>query len=104
VNLGYAARHFLFSPLSLPGMETAMQADATGLNRRGSLARGYFHKFPDQPVLRLRVAPGEAYIAPTESISHDGSTQDQTGWDLTLTARGRFLADSIEVRQGGPQS
>jgi hypothetical protein len=104
VNLGYAARHSLFSPLSLPGMETAMQADATGLNRRGNLARGYFRKFPDQSVLRLRVAPGEAYIAPTESISHDGSTQDQTGWDLTLTVRSRFLADLIEVQQGGPQS
>ncbi|MFE5513874.1 hypothetical protein ACFQ9J_25415 [Streptomyces sp. NPDC056529] len=28
-------------------------------------------------ILRIRLAPGEGYIAPTEYLLHDGSTQDQ---------------------------
>jgi hypothetical protein len=90
INLGSSARYFLFSPLSLTGMELAMAPDGRNLDRRGDLARAFFRRFPDQPVLRLRVTPGEAYIAPTENISHDGSTLDQAGWDLTLTVRGWF--------------
>jgi len=104
INLGSSCRHFLFSPVSLSGMELAMKAEGMKLNPRGDLARGYFRSFPSHPILRLRVGPGEAYIAPTESISHDGSTQDHTGWDLTLTVRGRFLADSIKFQQGEPKS
>jgi hypothetical protein len=28
-------------------------------------------------VIRVRLAPGEGYIAPTEYLLHDGSTEDQ---------------------------
>ena len=40
--------------------------------------------FPDYPVVRLTIRPGEAYIAPTENLIHDGSTLGMTSPDLAL--------------------
>jgi hypothetical protein len=91
INLGYESRYFLFSPISVAAMRVAMQAPENDYSKRGDLARAFFRMFPHSPILRLKVDPGEAYIAPTEIISHDGSTDGQTGWDLTLTVRGRFV-------------
>lgn len=94
INLGYESRYFLFSPRSISALRQARSHP--GMNLADSeLARAYLRAFPDSPVIRLRVDPGEAYIAPTECISHDGSTQGQSGWDLTLTVRGRFMSPSL---------
>jgi hypothetical protein len=41
--------------------------------------------YPTYPVVRLRIGPGEGYIAPTENVIHDGSTIGMTKWDLYLT-------------------
>jgi len=38
--------------------------------------------------VRLAVAPGEAYIAPTENMIHDGSTLGMRHEDLQVTLRG----------------
>jgi hypothetical protein len=45
---------------------------------------------PDYPVTRVRVDPGEAYIAPTENIIHDGSSLGQRFSDVHVTIRGYF--------------
>jgi len=54
--------------------------------------------FPDQFVLRLGVAPGEAYIAPTENLIHDASSMWMGDSDLSLTIlaqlRGRAGSDA----------
>jgi hypothetical protein len=57
------------------------------------LAHLFFETFPDYPVVRIRVAPGEAYIAPTENMVHDGSTDEQSQIDVTLTVLGTFPPD-----------
>lgn len=49
------------------------------------------------PAVRLRIGPGEAYIAPTDNIIHDGSTVGMTGWDLYFTVIGYFGAQPIET-------
>ena len=42
--------------------------------RRFSLiGREFMERFPDVPVVRCRIGPGDAYIAPTENLVHDGS-------------------------------
>jgi hypothetical protein len=46
--------------------------------------------FPDYPVLRLTIRPGEAYIAPTENVVHDSTTEGKTESDVTITLLGEF--------------
>ena len=45
--------------------------------RTEEIVRDYFQRFPNSSIFRLCVAPGEAYIAPTDNLIHDGSTARQ---------------------------
>jgi hypothetical protein len=55
-----------------------------------NLARRFLTLFCDYPVLRLRIQPGEAYIAPTENVVHDGSSMEMSVADISLSLRGRL--------------
>jgi hypothetical protein len=101
VNVGAGSRHLLFVPMSAAAIVGALAArqiyvltdeaalrDSTG---RCDLARRYLEVFPDQPVLRLRVLPGEAYVAPTENLIHDGSSEEAVDRDISVTVRGFFV-------------
>jgi hypothetical protein len=96
VNLGSEARCFIFCPVSLLSFTLAdhinQRADASEVGRE-MLAR-----YQDLPVLSLEVCPGEAYVAPTEMIIHDGSTAGTKTNDLTFTILGRIYAP--DSRQG----
>jgi len=101
VNIGRGSRQFLFVPkpaaeavrelalrrIDVLSDEQALR-DSTG---RLDLARRYLEVFPDTPVLRLRVLPGEAYIAPTENLIHDGSSDESIESDISVTVRGFFV-------------
>jgi len=41
-------------------------------------------------MVRIKVRPGQAYIAPTENIFHDGSTLGTSEVDRHMTCRGHF--------------
>jgi uncharacterized protein len=96
INLGLEDRYFLYINVSLSRMPDMLtQAGHDELRHcdpGGALGTAFFRAFPNYPVVRIRIAPGEAYIAPTENLLHDGSTEGQSGWDLTLTLRGRFTS------------
>ncbi len=67
LNLGREERAFLYVPLA---------TESIGL--KGSGVARFFEANPSCPVLRLRLAPGEAYIAPTEHVlprRNDGSSR-----------------------------
>lgn len=100
INLGAGRRALQFVP-----MQSATIVDA--LRRRGvdvlvdrealrdssgrlDLARRFLEVCPKAPVLRLMIHPGEAYIAPTENLIHDGAVEHEAE-DLTLTARGMIV-------------
>jgi hypothetical protein len=100
VNLGIGARHLLFVPKAaavvlqefaskhLDVFTPEALQDSTG---RFDLARRYLEAFPEQPVLRIRVLPGEAYVAPTENLIHDGSSEESIDRDISVTVRGFFV-------------
>ena len=94
INIGKGDRYFLFLPLSL--MEIAallakMMEPAWEPPRRYSLiGRQFMERFPDVPVIRCRLSPGEAYIAPTENLVHDGSSLGQSEMDEHFTVRGHI--------------
>jgi hypothetical protein len=86
VNVGTAPRYLLFAPHSLRTLHRLAGAPSG----RVDLAASFFERNQDRPILRLRVDPGEAYIAPTESLLHDGSSAGNGGEDLHVTGRGAF--------------
>jgi len=92
LNLGREERHFLFINLPLPELLTAvgMTQPAVLSNADRTLFSGHrFMKlYPSYPVVKLRLAPGEAYIAPTSQIIHDGTSVGKRYPDVTLHALG----------------
>jgi hypothetical protein len=96
INIGETDRYFLFMPYPLMDMVRVL-FDELGAGwvlpeRFTLIGRLFMERFADVPVIRCRLAPGEAYIAPTENLVHDGSTAGQHEPDLHLTYTGRISA------------
>nr|WP_052324687.1 hypothetical protein [Hassalia byssoidea] len=94
INLGCEERYFLFINLTLMDMFHALGlSDPEDIykNYRGtSIGDKFMKSYPSYPVVKLKVAPGEAYIAPTENVIHDASTISKKYSDITLTFLGYF--------------
>lgn len=85
-NFGWDDRYLLFLNLSFDQIVNVEidkfahwqngQMRKGGALRKGPtvFAREFLKSFPEYPIFRLRVKPGEAYIAPTENLVHDGSS------------------------------
>jgi hypothetical protein len=87
INLGRDDRYFLF--LNLPMTEIVREVPVE--NRKlGDVVTAYLARNPEFPVVKVRIAPGEAYIAPTENLIHDGCSLDKRAPDVHLTLRGFF--------------
>lgn len=91
INSGTGDRYFLFAG------ETAVEiwnkfGRSGSVEEQGDLARSYLNAHPDTPIFRLRLKPGEAYMAPTENLIHDGSSFGKTSEDKHTTVRGFFTA------------
>jgi hypothetical protein len=71
------------------------------MNNEISGEQDFMTLFPSYPVVRVRIHPGEAYVAPTENILHDGSSIDMNAMDITFSIRGRF---SLSPRCGAQSS
>jgi hypothetical protein len=94
VNIGQSDRYFLFLPLSLMDI-AAVLAQEMGPGwqmprRHTMIGRKFMERFPEIPVVRCRLAPGEAYIAPTENLVHDASSAGQSAVDEQFTIRGHI--------------
>jgi hypothetical protein len=85
INIGKSPRYFLFVPYDFPAL-----ARAGNLSQAASVVHRFFDTQSAVPVVRLRIHPGEAYIAPTESLIHDASSSDCAERDLHVTALGCF--------------
>ena len=57
------------------------------------VSRLFLTKYPNYPVFRIKIEPGEAYIAPTENIIHDGAKLNYET-DFTWTFLGYFQTSS----------
>lgn len=91
INLGPADRYFVFVNRTARGMLTMLQQDGTDSVRDVDvIGKAFMAAFPDYPVIRIRLRPGEAYIAPTENILHDGSSTEVRTVNRYLSIRGRL--------------
>jgi hypothetical protein len=53
-------------------------------SRASALAEAFLDAYPRYPVARIRIGPGQAYIAPVQNIIHDGYTRQKTCTDYNL--------------------
>jgi hypothetical protein len=94
INLGIEPRFFLYINLRLATLAEVMNnrfPDFYGAQEiQHGLRASFMSSCGSYPVVRVRLAPGEGYIAPTESMIHDASTEGGTALDLQFLVRGRF--------------
>ncbi len=95
INLGNSPRYFLVLNLNLQQVfnisDTTKTLDFESLKRNEyTYSWEFLHDNPDYPITRVKVNPYEAYIAPTENMLHDGSTEGMKGLDIHLTYRSFF--------------
>ena len=95
VNLGVGPRYFLFIPVSIVEIARIVSKEIGDENipneYPSELGRMFMQLYPAFPVIRCRVAPLEAYIAPTENLVHDGSSEGSLHLDRQFTVLGRIL-------------
>jgi hypothetical protein len=94
INIGQESRYFLVINLSLMKifdlLELSTISDISQHYRGVKLPSEFMRNFPNYPVIKITLAPNEAYIAPTENIIHDASTLDKQELDFSLTFLGKF--------------
>jgi hypothetical protein len=94
MNIGKSDRYLLFLPISLMDMagflEREMGPDWQAPRRYTEIGRQFLTRFPEVPTVRCRLAQGQAYIAPTENLMHDGSSLGQNEMDEQFTIRGHI--------------
>jgi hypothetical protein len=85
INVGFDTRLFLFVPLTFRSLCLRERSAS-----ETSVVTEFLREHLDQPVIALRVDPGDAYIAPTESIIHDATSLEMRAEDAHITGRGIF--------------
>lgn len=94
INLSSEPRYLVFMNIALESMFHILKQQAKpdpDYTLIGSpLGRAFMRTFPAYPLIKVAIYPGEAYIAPTEHIVHDGSSLDRQFLDVHLTYRGTF--------------
>jgi hypothetical protein len=89
INLGAGDRFFIFASTPVDAIAREFGDHFDRGTYVGIGATLFAHR-PDEVLYRVRVRPGEAYIAPTDNLVHDGSTAGRTAPDVTLNLRGYF--------------
>jgi hypothetical protein len=92
VNLGVDSRYFLFINLTERDIFEILGCPDSDVNKPWTrqLTSEFLKRYPDYPVVKLRIAPGEAYIAPTENMIHDASTAEMQHLDIKVMMRGYY--------------
>ncbi|HEY6815170.1 MAG TPA: cyclophane-forming radical SAM/SPASM peptide maturase GrrM/OscB [Croceibacterium sp.] len=96
VNLGEHPRRLLLLDLGVDQLMNLVRSTSDPrpeLRNPTEIARQFLFRFPDYPVVSIQVLPGEAYIAPTENLVHDGCSSGSTGRDVVFTILGQFTRD-----------
>lgn len=88
LNMGPGPRWLVFMAIGLQEM-AAHCAIEPPISFTTAHAQMYLRQHPLTPVYRLRIEPGEAYVASTESLIHDGQASSADG-EWVYTVFGRF--------------
>ena len=107
INVGVTARFFLYInlPLATIGALAAEHYpfDSRLRDTQHGLRDIFMSHFGSYPVVRVRLDPGEGYLAPTENLIHDATTPGNEGPDVQFRVRGRFwppMSDTSRALSG----
>ena len=81
INLGVRTRSLLFVPYCIAEIVDALRSYPQVHN--ANIGGQFCEQYPEAPVLELEIPPGYAYLAPTENLLHDGSSEISPEYDLT---------------------
>ncbi|WP_341793723.1 MULTISPECIES: hypothetical protein [unclassified Rickettsia] len=73
INLGQSPRCFLFINLTLKQLMQCLKYIDKIEELKNAIAQNFCKFFPNYPVVKIVLLPGEYYVAPTESIIHDAT-------------------------------
>jgi hypothetical protein len=90
VNLGSGSRFLIVGTTSIAEIATQIEPDLVSSLGPTELTREWYRRNPESPLYRIEVKPNEAYIAPTESLPHDSSTETKDDIDISFTMLGHF--------------
>ncbi|MEV7770168.1 hypothetical protein [Kitasatospora sp. NPDC086791] len=76
VNLGPGTRYLLVCDIDIQAICRAVRPDYATCYPHTDDLRAYAAATLPMTCLRIRLAPGDGYVAPTEFLPHDGSTED----------------------------
>lgn len=88
INLGHSPRYFLFVNQEIKSIQKILGVPQE--SRARTLIQDFLTKYPEYPVVRIKLKPFEAYLAPTENLIHDGSSEGQIHQDVQITLRSYF--------------
>jgi len=96
-NLGEEPRYFTFINKTVVQLHAELQSHFGNEHfNQDKLLKHFLKNNPDYPIVKVKVEPYEAYIAPTENLIHDGSTLGSKHKDIQLFTRGYFSIRKLE--------
>jgi len=99
INIGSQDRWLLFINLSLSTifhLSNIPPEETHFYNQRTTeLIQLFMKNNPNYPVLKLCIRPGEAYLAPTENMIHDGCNLENKNLDISWTFLGYFGKQAV---------
>ncbi len=97
LNLSEESRYLTIINLTYNQICSVLQIDYETYKMKPSIVRNLFlTKFPDYPVIQIEIKSGEAYIAPTDNILHDGNSMGKKKKDVSITFLGNFNFDKLK--------
>jgi hypothetical protein len=103
VNLGDEAAFIVL--LDLPPSTLVVRLEAAGDSGANALSadrlvKRYFEIFPREPLLRIRLDPGEGLWLSPQGVVHDGWTYGKRDLDVLLSVRMEVGDESPEAEEG----
>lgn len=98
LNLGNSQRYLLFINISL--VDIYKKLNAQGLKTTGncnSLIKLFLKTFPEYPVVKIAIQPGEAYSLFADYIIHDGYPINMKSFDFHIHVRGQFSFQKCSI-------
>ena len=99
INLGKEPRYLLFYNIGYINMAKMTGFKDEFLQKSHNMYEVLYHffdRYKNYPVIKIKINPYEAYIAPTENIIHDGCTDGCTQKDINLAIRGYYHIPIVE--------
>ena len=100
INLGKEPRYLLFYNLTYKEMALKSGFTETFINSNHSpndVLYKFYSDYSKYPIVKIKIYPYEAYLAPTENIIHDGCTEGNQYKDINFAFRGYYKIPTVKT-------